>query len=382
MRPYITFPFILCVSFFSFAQTKALDSLMAVGEFAEVIQYGEINKDSLSKQGQFLVAKAYLGLGNSKKASKIYQQNLEDGDELKYFYAYGKLLLQQNQAKLADSIFTYLHILKPKNAEYLYCSALAKEKLGSDDFKKTLYEAYFLQPENMLVTYELAKEELKQKNYAVAKRISSQGLRSNPENTSLLSIQGQALYMRGKWEKCITAFSKLKELLDVPLFVELRLAKSYVKLRDYPKALEHYEACIAKDPTDYSILEDAAEIATLCDETEKAQVYISQAFALKDVSRARQFYIFGSVFLQKEDFERAIGMFNQCIEENPKHEKATYGLANAKDRFYADLQKILEAYQLYIRNFPDGNYVDLANYRIKDLRKEIFLTANQQTEKD
>ena len=366
----------------STAQTKSLDSLMAAGEFAKVIQIANASTKNLNKKETFLVAKAYIGVGNAKKASEVYQKNLSEGDALQHYYSYGKLLLQQNNAQQADSIFNYLRTENPKNAEYAYRSALAKQKLGSEDFKKTLYQAYDLQKDHLLVVYELAKEELKQKNYAVANRIASQGLWSNPENASLLSIQGQALYARGKWEESIASFLKLKEISDVPLFVDKRLAKAYVKLRAYPEALKHYEIYIQRDPTDYTILEDAAEVATFCGEIDKAQVYISQAFALKDVSRARQYYIFATVFLQKEDYERAIGMFTQCIEEDPNHEKATYGLANAKDRFYADDQKILDAYQLYMDNFPKGNYYNLADYRVKELRKEIFMTGNTSTKKD
>ncbi|WP_188458710.1 tetratricopeptide repeat protein [Psychroflexus planctonicus] len=381
MKNFLSFLLILLLVNLSVAQTKALDSLMITGEFAKLIEMADASIESQSKKEAFLVAKAYIGLGNAKKASEVYQQNLEDGDDLRHFYSYGKVLLQQNQAKLADSIFSYLHEKNPNNAEFLYRSALAKQKLDSEDFKKTLYQAYDLQQNHLLVAYELAKEELKQKNYAIANRIATQALWNNPENTSLLSIKGQALYARGKWEECVSTFNQLKKVSDVPLFVELRLAKAHVKLGNYPDALKHYENCIAKDPTDFQILEDAAEVATFCEETKKAQIYISQAFALKDVSRSRQYYIFGTVFLQKEDFERAIGLFTQCIEEDANHEKATYALANAKDRFYADQQKILEAYELYLQNFPDGNYADLANYRVKELRKEIFLAGERLKEK-
>lgn len=382
MKNFFSVVLILLLINTSVAQTKALDSLMAAGEFAKLIEMADASTESQSKKEAFLVAKAYIGLGNAKKASEIYQQILEDGDGLQHFYSYGKVLLQQNQAKLADSIFSYLHEKNPSNAEFLYRSALAKQKLGSEDFKKTLYQAYDLQQNHILVAYELAKEELKQKNYAVANRIASQGLWSNPENTSLLSIKGQALYAQGKWQECISTFNQLTKVTEAPLFVELRLAKAHVKLRDYAEALKHYENCIAKDPTDFEILEAAAEVATFCEETKKAQIYISQAFALKDVSRSRQYYIFGTVFLQKEDFERAIGFFTQCIEEDPSHEKATYALANTKDRFYADQQKIVEGYEYYLRYFPEGDYANLANYRVKELKKEIFLAGNNQTEKD
>lgn len=364
------------------AQSNMLDSLMAAGEFAKVIQMADASTERQDKKQAFLVAKAYISLGNAKKASEVYQQNLEDGDQLQHFYSYGKVLLQQDQTKLADSIFSYLHEQNPKNAEFLYRLALAKQKLNDDDFKKTLYKAYDLQQNHLLVTYELAKEELKQKNYAVAIRVASQGLWNNPENTSLLSIKGQALYSRGKWKDCISTFNQLKELTDVPLFVELRLAKAHVNLRNYPEALAHYKTCLAKDPTDHVLFEDAAEVATLCEETDLALLYISQAYALKDVSRARQLYIFGTVFLQKEDYEKAIGLFTQCIEEDANQEKATYALANAKDRFYADQEKILEAYELYLQNFPDGKYVDLADYRVKELRKEVFLAGKNQNEKE
>ncbi len=351
---------------------------MANGEFAKVIEIARASTEKLSKKDSFLTAKAYLGLGNTHQALKIYQQNLTDGDALNHFYAYGKLLLQQNKATTADSIFLYLHQKNPKNTEYLYRLALAKQKLNSKDFKATLYQAYNLQTNHLWVAYELAKEELKQKNYAVAKRITTQALKHNPEHTSLLSIKGQTEFALDKWKECITTFNKLKEIADSPLFVEIRLAKAYTYLRRYPEALKQYEICLAKDPTDYSLFENAAEIATLCGETEKALIYISQAFALKDVGRSRQYYIFGTVFLQKEDFERAIGFFNQCIEENPEHEKATYGLANAKDRYYKDQQKILDAYQLYIDRFPDGKFIEQANYRVKDLKKEIFLSGGKK----
>lgn len=374
-----TVSILLLIFFTSICEITAqkLDSLMANGEYALLIKEASNITQPISKNDQFLVAKAYINLGNTKKSTEIYRENLEAGDAQQYFYSYGKLLLQQNQAKAADSIFTYLHHQNPTNAEYVFRQALAKQKLNQDDYKETLYKAYDLQPDHLLVVYELAKEELKQKNYAVAARIASHGLRINSDNTGLLSIKGQALYAREKWEECITTFNKLKEISEAPLFIELRMAKAHVKLRNYTKALAHYKTCIALDNTDYTLFEDAAEIATLCEETDEALLFISQAYALKDVSRARQYYILGTVFLQKEDFERAIGLFKQCIDEDATHEKATYGLANAKDRFYADKKEILAAYESYMKKFPKGNYYDLAEYRVKELRKEIFMAGER-----
>lgn len=363
------------ISISSIAQPKNLDSLMANGEFAQVLKEAKNNNNKLSKKDQFLVAKAYISLGNTQKAVEIFQQYLEEGDAQQHFYSFGKLLLQQNQDQKADSIFSYLQKVNTTNAEYVYRSALAKQKTDKQEYKTTLYKAYDLQPDHLLVVYELAKEELKQKNYAEAIRLASHGLQIDSNNTSLLSIKGQALYAKDQWEECIATFNKLKTLTEAPLFIELRMAKAHVKLRNYPEALAHYETCIALDNTDYTLLEDAAEIATFCNESNKALLYISKAYALKDVSRARQFYILATVFLLKEDYERAIGLFNQCIDEDPTHEKATYGLANAKDRFYADKQEILNAYQLYMDNFPQGNYYDLADYRVKELRKEIFMAG-------
>lgn len=378
MNYFFSFIFLFFFAISSKSQTKVLDSLMSEGEFSKVVQMAHASTEKWKKNDAFLLAKAYLGLGNAKKASEVYQQNLEDGDGLQHFYSFGKLLLQQNQHQLADSIFTYLHQKNPVNVEFLYRLALAKQNTNEEEFKNTLYQAFDLQQNHLLVTYELAKEELKQKNYAVATRIAAQGLRIDESHTSLLSILGQAQFARGKWEESIESFMRLKEHMEAPLFIELRLAKAHAKLRNYKQSLQHYEDCLKKDPTDYSLYEEAAEIATLCGEADKALQYISQAFALKDVSRAHQFYLFGTVFLLKEDFERAIGLFKQCIDEDPNHEKATYALANAKDRFYADQQKILDAYQLYMDNFPEGNYYDLAEYRVKDLRKELFLKTNQQ----
>ncbi|UJH90780.1 hypothetical protein LZ575_18800 [Antarcticibacterium sp. 1MA-6-2] len=227
------------------AQTPALavaDSLFTVGETAKAIEMLEgSNPATISiilKLAQYNAAK-----GNIKEAVGYYEKVLHQNPEkILATIEYAKALVKDNQLMKADSVYRELNKKYPENANFYYQRGLIKEQEQENDeealpfYKLTIEKDQSHQP----ALYKLAKNELQNRSYDMAKNYSLMGLEHHPENVSLLSILAQAYSARALYKKAIPPFEKLVELGEKSEFIFTRLGYAYLHEGNLEDAITAY----------------------------------------------------------------------------------------------------------------------------------------------
>lgn len=369
---FIQFSFIIyCLNIQ--AQTKELDSLYAVAAYGQLIEQASQLENPTQKQA-FLWASALQKMGLDKDALSVHEAYLTEPFNPKYALSYANLLKTFGRNEEAKNQYTKLIEADSTNAEYYFLRAKLLQKLKDEDFLDDLEKGYQMQPNHLSLANFYVRELIKRRTLHIADKIGNQVLYIDPKNPGMHGNMGQLSMRQNKYTKAIFHFEEIADLPDTPDFVYRKLGEAYTHIRKYDKALEALQILLLKNPKDHYLMVEMAELYALDGQLDKAMELNNKAYALKDVSRDTQNYNYGFIFQQRKEYQKAFDFYNDCLKENPTHEKALFARASAADQLDIPMSKKIGYYEAYLRQFPDrGKFRSSAKIRLSKLKTDAFM---------
>lgn len=363
------------------AQTSVLpaaDSLYAVGEYAEAIE--KLEKVSPKSEAIYLkLAKFQAARGNTSAAIENYRIVLEkDPERVLTAIEYAKVLMKANRFSEADSLFAVLAEKYPSNANFVFQQGLLKEKLEDSTAIELFKNTIQLNPAHIDALYKLAKYELKNGEYNMAVNYSLMGLGADRDNSSLLSILGQAYYRQDKYKLAAPALEKIIGQGKGNEFVYTILGLSYYRLTEFDKAIKQFNKALEIEDRNSSTHYNLGKIYAITGDLEKSEMHLLMAILIKKQPVDAEFLSLGLTYKLQKDHKKALEYFNRSLEENPQNERALYERAIAADNYFKDLSTKINYYQAYLSQYETTGNEDmlyLAKTRMSDLRKELHLAG-------
>ncbi|WP_341484994.1 tetratricopeptide repeat protein [Christiangramia aestuarii] len=323
------------------------------------------------------LAQIQKSIEQNDQALENYQKVLELNPSLVLAaQEYGELLLESGNLDEADSLFSSLGEKYPDNAGFIYRTGLAKEKKKDSSAMDYFFKTVGLDSTHQAALYKTAKYELTHRKPHNAIQLSSTGLRSRPNNASLLSILGQSYLATLQFEEATKPFERLLELGEGSEFILERLASAYRRSGQTDKAIETYNKMLELDNMNGMVHTNLGALYLKKDDTRKAQEHFMMALFIKNQPADAEYVNLGLAYKRKEDFRSAYISFQKALEENPENERAMIELALAADAHFKDKNAVLELYQDFVKKYAENGRKDMlsvAEYRISELKKEIHL---------
>ncbi len=178
----------------------------------------------------------------------------------------------------------------------------------------------------------------------------------------------------------IARYKKITEDLQPELRDYKNLGYAYYNVYDYKKAIKVFKKVMEED--------DEPDIETLYNlgllyyhegEYKKAEEFFTTALAMKKMGLDKQYQSLALVYKSMEKYGSAISYFKLALAENPMLMRSQYEMAICADNYYDDPKTKRNYYQMVIDKFKENpsakHYIELSEYRIKELNKKIFLKA-------
>lgn len=315
----------------------------------------------------------------------------------KLLFMIGDIYFLTSQKSRAISLFNYYKELYPKGRYYdevLY-------KIGLTYFDSSVFE----ESNNALL--ELSKKYPKYKhistayfylgeintinnNLQVALDWFQMALPKASDQTSVWMRIAEVNYLLEDWQ---TAFSALNNIPESPLYdfrVNLIKGNIYYNLKDYDKAIQHYN--ISSNQAVSS--EDISLITSRLGWTYYLKGDYAQAErvfrSLSNFSSTSEDYLIlaGNSALNGKRFNDAITLFQEFLLTYPVSTKTNYVKLNLGDSYYnlKQYQKAFNTYAEILSNNPDGKELKNAllgikwtvlNHKDRDYRSDLATVANQ-----
>lgn len=373
--------FIILLAVRAGAQTPALavaDSLFTVGESAKAIELLE-KVSPATVAVNFKLAQYNAAKGKTREAIKYYEEVLDQNPEkILATIEYAKALVKDNQLMKADSVYSILSKKYPENANFYYQRGLIKEQEKDEEaitfYKSTIEKDLSHQP----ALYKLAKNEIQNRSFDMAKNYALMGLEHHPENVSLLSILAQAYSARALYKKAIPPFEKLVELGEKSEFIFTRLGYAYFQEGKLEDAINAYTGALEIEDKNSGTHYSLGKLYALQGELDKSEAHLLMAILIKKQPVDAEYLSLGLTLKYKKEFKDALEYLNKALEENPENERALYERAVVADNYFEDLSTIISYYQSYIDKYDsigDERLTELAKLRIADIKKQRHLAG-------
>ena len=355
---------------------KEADSLNAVGKTSEAIDLLESNSDQ-SEKVLLRLAEFQKKSGKDDAALSNYRKVLQKNpNRTLTALDYGELLLETKKLKSADSLFSILSEKYPENASFRFRLGLTHEKLKDstaiDDFFRTVELDSFHQG----ALYKTAKYELQQRRHFNAISLAQQGLKINPENASLLSILGQSYTVSLQLEKAIIPFEKLVEIGEDTEFILENLGRAYRATQQFDKAIGIYQKILIISPGNAGAHVNLGILFLNQGMDKKAQDHFFKALQLKNPLVDNEYLYIALTLKRQEKYQFAYAMLKNALDENPNNERALIEIALTADAFMDDKKEVLKLYENYVNRYRDSgdpDKMELATFRISDIKKELHM---------
>lgn len=368
----------LLVLFKTEAQTSVLnlaDSLYARGNYSKAIVYYKTYKHQ--QQVFHKIAKSYIAVGNYDAALKSYETFVNaDTSEVLNRFDYGKLLAKTKKHKTAVTVFNDLINIDKENPNYHYELGLILEKLKDSTAYNYFYNAYQLDKTHQKAIYRLAKHCIKKGENTLADTFISQGLATYANNKELINLRAQNLYLKKRYKEAIVWFEKLLALNESSEFIHEKLSVSYAEEMAYEKAIEHMLVALEFNENNTNNLFKLASFYQNIYDYNEAEKIIIKALKILDTPLDKEYMMLGTVLNRQKKFKEAISAYKKAVKEAPYNERANFFLVFTKDQYYKDYDTRIKLYEGFKKKFPKGNFIQMADHRISELKKEKFLNAD------
>lgn len=355
---------------------KEADSLNAVGKTSAAIALLESNSDQSEKT--LLRLAEYQKKSNLKEAALAnYQQVLQmNPNRVLTAMDYGELLLDTDKPEAAKKLFSELSEKYPENASFRFRLGLAREKLQDSSAIDDFYKTVELDSTHQGALYKTSKYELRNGRHFNAAALAKKGLEVNANNASLLSILGQSYMVSFQFEKAIEPFQQLVAQGESGEFILQNLAKAYTATGKTDQAIETYLKMIELSPGNASAFTNLGVLYFKKGENSLARESFFNALKLKNPEVDNEYVYIGLTLKNEKNYQLAYPVFLNALKENPNNERALLEIALVADAFMEDKKTILQLYENYMNRYRgSGNpsQLELADFRIRDLKKELHM---------
>ena len=360
------------------AQVQVGDSLMELGDYKGAIE-NYLNAES-SPQVQFKIARAYNATGNTTKAIESYQLGLKtEFTDARPRFELGRLYLSNNQPIEALMLFRKLREEFPENAAYGFYFGQGLEKINSEDQAMDVYENVLtLDPDYRNARMELVVLLIKKRETAQAIELAALELEKNPEDVKFNSLIAQAYFQSKIYSKAIEHLERLFELGNDTEYNRRTLGMAYFEDTQWQKAIENFNIFLEQyDDKDAALYFAKSRAHLRLGEYDKSQDAIEYSIMLRRPALHQEYLQLGAIKAAQEDYKGTFDAMQLAYAENGEDPIIAYQLAVAADRYFKDKKTILAYYERYLNKFgSDSGYGDYANARASDLKKELFMSAD------
>lgn len=370
------------------------DSLAGVGNYSKAIKAYK-TLPALSPLTALKIARAYKALGNSSAALDYYSQCVASNpDWVIATTEYAKLLINQRQFTLADSIFRQLTRRYPNNPDFYYQHGRILKTVGPQQYidkgdtlvvraKDAFAKAVSLDSTHQKAMYQLGLTYLKKQQYDKVEQLGNTALKTDATNVEILSLLAISYYTKGWNSEAIFYFEKLIALGQSTPYIHTRLARAYAKQGDYEKSIAEFAKVIQEEDKDPGIHLELARVYQRSGDYLKGIRHSEIALVLQSQPIDDTYYTLATLFKLNKEFQKAVTHYQLALQENPERIDAHYGIAVAADNYYKDKKEVLVLYEEFVAAFKDQTdvrnsyYVRLAQQRIDILTKEIFMAGTK-----
>lgn len=362
------------------AQSSALtlaDSLYSIGNYSKAInEYSKVGGISSALQ----IARSYNATCNYEKA--ITQYKYVVGEDVKNQLAqfeFGKLLLKVNRYEEAQSVFANLSNLNTTNPEFQFYLGEVNRHLDATAASLKQYKkAVKLDSTHLRSLFQLAKHYTIKQERDNALKYILQGLDYYENDVSLINLHALVLFNDFQFEKAIPLFERVIELGEDKDYVYDKLAFSYNKNWEFHKAKEAYNILLKRDDTNSEIYFDLASVYQKENKLDSAKIFIHKAMAVQKPIFANGYNQLAYIAREQKDLEKAFKLFERAHKEDTSNALIYYNIATTYDRFGTDLQKKLDYYENFMKDYPNEHpyYYETVKKRISELKEEIHFSKD------
>lgn len=370
---------LLLILFKTRAQSLVLnssDSLLAYGNYTKAIAV--LQTHSNQKEVYYKLAKAYSALGNFDDALVNYNKAVvSEPDNILVKYHYGKLLTNTKRYHEASVLFNTLVKVDSLNSNYHYELGVNLEAQGNiEEAQQHFEKAFIIDSTHQKAIYQLAKFQLKKAQHKNVNRLVNIGLKTYPNNVSLISLKAQSLYSKKYYAKAIIWFEKLVALGERNKFVFKKLSVAYTKELEYKKAIFNLEKVVNLDPKNTSNLYLLGDLYFKVEDYINAEKYIKRSLELQDEPLDREYNKLASTYNYLKKPEQAVVYYKKSLKENPDNESTIFYLLLTKDSYYKDIDARMKLHENYIKNYPNSHFVKWAKEKLNRLKAEKFMSVD------
>lgn len=328
----------------------------------------------------YSLAEELYSLGFTSHAKRIYEQGLKnDPDEDVYKINLAEIAIDDDDI---DTAINFLSDINKNSDEYLRALLVMADLYQTQELfevsEQKLLEAYRIAPDEPVITFALAEFYYSTRNYrkAIAEylKLIRQGVTSL-SSVNIVERLGVSYAEIGQFENAVGYLDQIKQV-DMNSDVKFELGFTYLKLKDYKKAIGVFEDLLENDPNYTSLYPALADAYIEDNQVDKALVTIQEGLsvdqyneklwlkAAKIANRASndqlvtEYLIKGleidpenyelismlaDWYINNNQYQKVIDLLTPLNDENSLDSILKWNLASAN----AELGNINEAVQLY-----------------------------------
>jgi tetratricopeptide (TPR) repeat protein len=213
---------------------------------------------------------------------------------------------------------------------------------------------------------------VKNKNETSLKYINK-GLESYANNVELINLKALNYYYKEDYITSAKWFERLLQLGESSQFIHEKLSFCYAQDSEYKKAIEQGELAIKFDPKNSTNLFIQGQLYERLQDYPNAEKYFLMALTIMDQPLDAEYSELALIYNKQKKYKEGIETLQKAIKENPSNIAAQFYLAAAKEKYYADYDSKIKAYEVFVEKYPKSHYVYLAEMRLKQLKEEQFM---------
>ncbi|WP_238987308.1 tetratricopeptide repeat protein [Confluentibacter flavum] len=357
------------------AQTSVLnfaDSLYATGNYSKAIEHYKLYKTPSEVYNK--MAKSYVAIGNYNEAINNFEAYIAaNPNDALIKFEYAILLSQTKKNKEASVVFKDLLNVDNKNPNYHYQLGLTLEKMNDSTFINHFRSAFELDSTHQKAIYKIAKYFLQKGKNQLAEDYADIGLKTYENNLELISLKAQNYYLKKNYKSAAVWFEKLIALGESSEFIHEQLSFCYYWLYNFEKAIEQRQLALKFNPQNATAIYVIGTYYYENNDFVNSEKYIKEALELMDNPLDAEYSKLAVVLNSQKKHDEAIAALKKAIKENPENIGTEFMLVLTKDRYYADIDSRIEAYEDFKRRFASDPYAQYIDARISELKNEKFV---------
>lgn len=349
----------------------------SVEVLADVLYLDQFNIELIAD-----LAESHMQVGNTPEAFKLYEILSQMQPENSYFkICKARILYREKQYEECISACMEI-IARDSIPEILTMTADAYRNLGKADSALVYYDHVLgKRPKHVATMSKKADILLSKKQYLPVIEMSSEYLKEDPDNMTMLPIYGLALHLQGSYQLSIEQFEHQRHLGDNSYAVHYYLGLNHYMMHIWQSAIEELEKAYQIDSSDVTLVYQLAHAKSHLPKgsqrlnPESERLY-AKALQMLQPSSSMMHNIYGSMAMARhiiEQYEDAIKYYELSYKYNPKNISALSSIGYCHERL-KNHKKALEYYERYIKLGKPGT----AGYKFVEesidyIKQEMFM---------